>query len=178
MKIVKFNEYNSNIKEKLSITKIDILESLVNKIDKDFIYQFSAQNVFCFVNEKQKESLILFDQDSYLDLQKDLKKSHFKEIDGYIIYKIKKQLVNPFFNNDNQYLESHFYFKDNNHFNKIQYFLNKILKISEELNHYPVLEWDSNRLVKIKLFTHKTNSVTDIDFDFAQKIANIWNNIK
>jgi pterin-4a-carbinolamine dehydratase len=173
MEIEKFYEYYNNTKN-YTETKIDYIESLLDKSYRGYKFKFASKSVFCF--GKEESSILIFDEDSYLDIQGKMGKKA-KNIGGYNIYEIDKNLKNPFFNNNNQYLESHFYFRDSDYFKKIKYFMSKILTLSEELNHYPSINWDSNRIVEIKIYTHDTGFLSDKDFLLADKISQIWYNI-
>jgi pterin-4a-carbinolamine dehydratase len=175
MKVEKFYEYYKDINN-MSDTKINVIQKLVNGVDKGFEFKFASSSVFCFGKDKEEISILLFDEDIHLDIQNKLGKK-VKSIGGYNIYRIDKILKNPFFNNNNQYLESHFYFLDNDYFKKIKYFISKIMSISEELNHYPSINWDSNRIVEIRIYTHKTGGLTEKDFILSERISDVWYNI-
>lgn len=160
----------------MSKTKIDFIQSILDTIEKGYKFKFASTSVFCF--GKGDNSILLFDQDSHLNIQKLFNKSNkLKSIGGYNIYKVNKKLENPFFNNDNEYLESHFYFTDNDYFKKIKYFISKIMSVAEELDHYPSIKWDSNRIVEIKIYSHKTGTVTEKDFQLSERISQIWQNL-
>lgn len=174
MEIEKFFEYYKD-SEKKSNTKIDVIQNLVNDIEKGYKFKFASSSVFCFGKDKE-ESLLLFEEDAHTDIQNKLGKK-LKSIGGYNVYKIDKNLKNPFFNNNNQYLESHFYFIDSDYFKKIKYFISKIMTISEELNHYPSIKWDSNRIVEVKLKTNNSDSLTEKDFILSERISEIWYNL-
>jgi 4a-hydroxytetrahydrobiopterin dehydratase len=49
-------------------------------------------------------------------------------------------------------------------------FVNKISKIAEELNHHPDILIHSYKKVKVMLFTHSENSITEKDYSFARII--------
>ena len=53
-------------------------------------------------------------------------------------------------------------------------FINKILPLAEEMNHHPDLLIHGYKLVKVMLFTHSLNSITDKDYELAKKIDEIW----
>jgi len=57
-------------------------------------------------------------------------------------------------------------------FKEALYAMNLIGIAAEELNHHP--DWsNSYNILKIKLFTHTANSVTEIDYTLALKINEI-----
>ena len=49
-------------------------------------------------------------------------------------------------------------------------FVNKIAKIAEEINHHPDLLIHSYKKLKITLFTHSENKITEKDYALAKKI--------
>ena len=53
-------------------------------------------------------------------------------------------------------------------------FVNKILPLAEEMNHHPDVLIHGYKLVKVMLFTHSLNSITDKDYELAKKIDEIW----
>ncbi len=175
MEIEKFYEYHNNNKQ-YTETKIDSIQNILDKYFKGYTFKFASKSVFCFGKDSEENSLLIFEQDVYLDIQAKMGEVN-KSIGGYNIYEINKKLQNPFFNNNNQYLESHFYFRDSEYFKKIKYFISKILILSDEMNHYPSIKWDSNRIVEIKIYTHDTDALSDKDFLLADKISQIWYNL-
>ncbi len=52
-------------------------------------------------------------------------------------------------------------------------FVNKILPLAEEKNHHPDILIHSYKKVKIMLFTHSENNITDKDYSLAKKIDDI-----
>ena len=48
-------------------------------------------------------------------------------------------------------------------------FVNKVADISENVNHHPDIFISFNR-VNLNIYTHDTNSITELDFELAQKI--------
>jgi 4a-hydroxytetrahydrobiopterin dehydratase len=52
-------------------------------------------------------------------------------------------------------------------------FANKILPIAEEANHHPDLLIHSYKKVKVMLFTHSENKITNKDYSLAKKIDEI-----
>lgn len=166
MIVEKFSEFYNN-----SNNKIDNIQNIINKIEKGFKFKFASSHVFCFTNSDK--SILIFEQDSHLNIQNNIEKKLLKNIGGYNIYKIDKKLENPFFNCDNQYLESVFYFLDNDYFQKIKYFISKIIHVSEELNYYPYIEWNEN-IIKIKIIN---NPLNDEDYHLADRITQIWKNV-
>ncbi len=51
-------------------------------------------------------------------------------------------------------------------------FVNKVAELAEEEGHHPVIKVDFNK-VKIKLWTHAINGLSDNDFILAAKIEKI-----
>lgn len=172
MKVEKFSEFKNDY----SKTKIDNIEPIVNSIEKGYKFKFASKSVFCF--GKDNKSILLFEQDSHLNIQAMFEKTNMlSSIGGYNIYKVNKKLENPFFNDNNQYLESHFYFRDNDYFKKIKYFISKIMSVAEELDIYPELKWDSNRIVEVKIYSHKSSIITEKQIELSKRISQIWYNI-
>ncbi len=64
------------------------------------------------------------------------------------------------------YLKRDFEFEN---FKKALDFVNSIAEIAESVNHHPDILVSYNK-VSIKIFTHDTNSITDLDFKLVQKI--------
>ncbi len=175
MLIEKFSDYNKPTMNS-NKTIVEYLQPILDKIEKGFVFKFAATSVFCF--GKKDVSILLFEQDSYLNIQKLFNKSNkLSSNSGYNIYKIDKNLENPFFNNNNQYLESHFYFTDKDYFKKVKYFISKIMSIADELNHYPCIKWDSNKIVEIKIMNHESNSLSEKDFLLSERISEVWYNL-
>lgn len=53
-------------------------------------------------------------------------------------------------------------------------FVNKIMEISDNLNHYPDIVISYN-VIKLSLITHSENSLTNSDFKLAEEIDKITN---
>jgi 4a-hydroxytetrahydrobiopterin dehydratase len=51
-------------------------------------------------------------------------------------------------------------------------FINNIGKIAEQMNHHPKITNVYNQ-VEIELWTHDTNSITDLDYQLAVAIDNL-----
>jgi len=49
-------------------------------------------------------------------------------------------------------------------------FVNKILPLAEKANHHPDLLIHSYKKVKIMIYTHTENKITDKDYSLAKKI--------
>lgn len=49
-------------------------------------------------------------------------------------------------------------------------FINKILPLAESIDHHPDILLHSYRKVKVMLFTHSANKVTDKDYNLAEAI--------
>ena len=49
-------------------------------------------------------------------------------------------------------------------------FINKILPLAEKINHHPDLLLHSYKKVKVMLYSHKENKITDKDYQLAQEI--------
>lgn len=52
-------------------------------------------------------------------------------------------------------------------------FVNKILPLAEEANHHPDLLIHSYKKVKIMMYTHIEDKITDKDYSLAKKIDSI-----
>lgn len=52
-------------------------------------------------------------------------------------------------------------------------FVDKIVKVAEELKHHPDVEIFSFNKVKIKLTTHDKGGVSDLDYELSKKIDQI-----
>lgn len=52
-------------------------------------------------------------------------------------------------------------------------FANSIVPIAEEMDHHPDLLIHSYKKVKVILFTHSENKITQKDYTLAEKIDNI-----
>ena len=50
----------------------------------------------------------------------------------------------------------------------------QFLPLAEEMNHHPDVLIHGYKLVKVMLFTHSLNSITDKDYELAKKIDEIW----
>lgn len=162
------------------------MEDIINNLQELLIkygfykynYKYSAHNVFTF--ERENKSIIVIKKGENNTLRSKLEKSlTFKDYDGYTIFMVNKKLNNPFLEVESR-LESSFYFDDHykKAFDKVQYFISKVLQISKELEHYPVIEFDSFKTVTIKLKTHHENGVTDKDHELGDRISKIYELIK
>lgn len=69
-----------------------------------------------------------------------------------------------------KHLEKEFTFSD---FTEAVNFVNKILPLAEEKNHHPDILIHSYKMVKIMLFTHSENKITDKDYTLAKKIDDV-----
>ena len=162
------------------------MEDLIKEIQKilddhgfyKYDYKYCSHNIFTF--ERQEKSLIVIKNGENNTMVSQLKKKlSFKEASGYLIFMINRKLNNPFLDMENR-LESSFYFDVHykTAFDKIQYFINKVLQISKELQHYPVIEYDSFKTVTIKLKTHHANGITEKDIELSERITDIYSLIK
>ncbi len=80
-----------------------------------------------------------------------------------------KELKN--WNREGNYLVRRMKFKD---FVSAVEFVNKIVPIAEELEHHPDLEIkDYNNLI-IRLTTHDEGGITELDFELAKRIEDIF----
>jgi 4a-hydroxytetrahydrobiopterin dehydratase len=66
-------------------------------------------------------------------------------------------------------LYKHFSFKN---FQEALAFMNNIGQIAEQMNHHPKMTNVYNE-VEIELWTHDTNSITDLDYQLAAAIDNL-----
>jgi pterin-4a-carbinolamine dehydratase len=130
---------------------------------------------------KENESIIVIEESSHFKYQSTLEEGLIKEIGGYKLYHLKKELKNPFFN-DGVKLESIFYFDDKDEelaFKKCKYLINKIFVLASQLEHYPKLSYDGKRSVTVEISTHEGDeNITIRDEVLADRITNIWNTIK
>lgn len=176
MIVEKFSEFNKEFKN-----GFEFVSSLLNKLDKKgYKYEFSATSIYAFT--KDDTSLIFFSENEYLTQQSKLKDNFLKYIGGYNVYEVDQKLDNPFFKNGNK-LESVFYFQEKDYakrFKKIRYFMNKVMATAEEVEHYPIVNYDSKSSVQIICYTHDedVNELTDKDIILAEKITKIWNIVK
>ena len=59
-------------------------------------------------------------------------------------------------------------------FEEVKSLIKIINQIADELNHHPLVKYQFNSVV-INLWTHDTNSLTDLDFKFANQINDFLN---
>ena len=71
----------------------------------------------------------------------------------------------------NNFLTKEFEFEN---FLKVVEFINKIAKIAEKENHHPDLKLYSYKKLKVMLFTHSENKITDKDYLLAKKIDELF----
>ena len=64
-------------------------------------------------------------------------------------------------------LEKEFNFKSQTH---LAEFLLKVAKIADELDHHPDAEIYQCSKLRLKLFTHSENAISDLDRELANKI--------
>ena len=57
-----------------------------------------------------------------------------------------------------------------NDFTEVIKFVNKIASLAEKENHHPDLFIHSYKKLRITLFTHSENKITEKDYDLADKI--------
>jgi 4a-hydroxytetrahydrobiopterin dehydratase len=69
------------------------------------------------------------------------------------------------------FLQKSFQFKD---FKEALDFINKVGKISESMNHHPEITNVYNK-VTLKLKTHDKNQITDLDYQMAKKVDQLFN---
>lgn len=164
MIVEKFDDFDKNKYDSI----IDYIESLIKTFKRGYVYTHACSNVYCFSNNES--SLLCFDEDSNISIQKQLENDLVKKLGGFNFYIIDKKLSNPFFNSNNNYLESYFYFRDKN-FNKMKYFISKLLMFSEEEDYIPEMIWKEN-LIIVKLTSN--NTITNKDKNIASKISSIY----
>ncbi|QGY46711.1 4a-hydroxytetrahydrobiopterin dehydratase [Maribellus comscasis] len=70
-----------------------------------------------------------------------------------------------------RYLEKEFTFSN---FVEAVRFVDKIVPMAEEINHHPDILIHSYKKVKIMLFTHSENKITNKDYSLAKKIDEIY----
>ncbi len=68
---------------------------------------------------------------------------------------------------DNNIITKEYVMKD---FNDVLYFVNKIGRSAEAMNHHPDIFMHSWNKVKISISTHDEGGITDKDFELANKI--------
>lgn len=71
-------------------------------------------------------------------------------------------------------IEKSFKFKSCNH---LLYFINDILKKSDQINHHPKITINAN-IVDIELTTHELNDVSDRDLEMAKYIDEVYQDVK
>jgi len=54
------------------------------------------------------------------------------------------------------------------------HFVDMILPLAEKENHHPDVLIHSYKHVKVMLFTHSLNSITDKDYELAKGIDEVW----
>jgi 4a-hydroxytetrahydrobiopterin dehydratase len=60
-----------------------------------------------------------------------------------------------------------------NNFTEAVDFINNILPIAEENNHHPDILLHSYKMVKIMIYTHDENKITDKDYKLAEDIESL-----
>ena len=63
-------------------------------------------------------------------------------------------------------------FKFDNFVDSIE-FVNKVVPLAEEINHHPDILVHGYNKVKIMLYTHSENKITDKDYNLAKRIDQI-----
>lgn len=53
-------------------------------------------------------------------------------------------------------------------------FVNKIGELAEEMNHHPDILIHGYRHVRIKLFTHSSGKITNLDYELAERIDRLY----
>jgi 4a-hydroxytetrahydrobiopterin dehydratase len=71
---------------------------------------------------------------------------------------------------EEKYLEKEFAFSN---FVEAVKFVNTIVPLAEEMDHHPDILIHSYKKVKVMLFTHSKNKITDKDYTLAKKIDEI-----
>ena len=59
-----------------------------------------------------------------------------------------------------------------NDFTSALEFINKVGRVSEKLNHHPKIT-NLYNLVELELWTHTTDSVTELDYELAKEIDSL-----
>ena len=72
------------------------------------------------------------------------------------------------------YLSRVFYFEKHKH---LRFFVSEILKESSEMMHHPHLEIGSD-YVKVLLYTHDINDISELDLKLAKFIDEIYDDVK
>ena len=72
------------------------------------------------------------------------------------------------------YLSRDFYFEKHKH---LRYFVSEVLKESDEMMHHPTLEVGSDH-VKVNLYTHDINNVSDLDLNLSRFVDEIYDDVK
>ena len=70
----------------------------------------------------------------------------------------------------NNVLERTYVFSD---FVEVVDFINKITPICQIMNHHPDIDWKYNKLT-LNLITHDEGKITDLDYQLAKKIEEIY----
>jgi 4a-hydroxytetrahydrobiopterin dehydratase len=60
-----------------------------------------------------------------------------------------------------------------NDFKEAVDFINKILPIAEKQNHHPDILLHSYKMVKVMIYTHDENKITDKDYKLAEDIESL-----
>lgn len=58
-------------------------------------------------------------------------------------------------------------------FNKALAFVNQVAELAEKINHHPDILMHSYKKVKIKIYTHDKNEITEKDHALAEKIDDL-----
>ncbi|MCG6189426.1 4a-hydroxytetrahydrobiopterin dehydratase [Maribellus maritimus] len=70
-----------------------------------------------------------------------------------------------------KHLEKEFTFSN---FAEAVSFVDKIVPLAEDANHHPDILIHSYKKVKMMLFTHRENKITDKDYSLGEKIDEIY----
>lgn len=122
-----------------------LADSILGSINEQT--DFKVQDILELTEEEYKKTLEAY----IVSLSEEVKTNKWGEIDGY--------------------LQNSFKFKD---FKEALNFINKVGEISEKMNHHPEITNVYNK-VTLKLKTHDKNQITDLDYQMAKKVDQLFN---
>jgi 4a-hydroxytetrahydrobiopterin dehydratase len=145
--------------------KFDDLKRLTNWLKKENIHlkEFGIYGIFDIENDLRTDNRFLFHNMDAYDSNENLFFKKSTEEYGFVQLVFKNH---GWQTNNNEILQE-YKFKD---MNQVTKFIFKCVKIFDDMNHHPnYLNWVGNKLT-ISLQTHSTNSVTEKDWELANKL--------
>jgi 4a-hydroxytetrahydrobiopterin dehydratase len=145
---------------------------IIESLSKNRIYQIDASLKLIVNADSEGEAGYLADSIlAGIEEQSDFTIQNISEISEEEFKKQFESIQTTQWSETGGYLQKSFEFKD---FREALNFINKVGVISESMNHHPEIINNYNK-VHLKLKTHDKKQITELDYQMAKKVDDLFN---